>query len=168
MAITLPTADDLKLIYGSANINAWACVENDEDRTKIQEKIEWSINESYRYIYQRLAVYFDVELWVELPAEVKSLITRHAGIQLYAAPRGLSDGSEAAKLLSRVSLEIEAKLEQILAGQVRLLDVPTESAPCNLPNANNSTACFIWDERRARQQRTGEPVLTDDMNFYRS
>jgi len=168
MAIVLPELDDLAIIYGNANIRQWADMDNDDDTTKILQRVAYAVTEAKRYVYQRLALRYDVSLWETLPEEVFSIIAKRAGIELYATPRGLKDGTEAAKMLATISIAIEAKLEQILTGQVTLLDLPDEQQPMTWPVANNSTASFIDEERYRRQQRTGEPYLSDDMNFYRN
>lgn len=165
MTITLPTIDDISVIYGSRNVRDWADMDNDNDSTKINARVTYAVGEAYRYIYQRLSNRFDVSSWLTLPAEVFSLIAKRAGIELYGTPRGLTDGADAQRQLAAMSIAIEAMLERILSGQMQMLDVTDETQPTQVPGCNITTAPFVREERLRARQCTGEPVLTDDMNF---
>jgi hypothetical protein len=168
MAFTLPTQPDLEMIYGASNIAQWADSDNKGSKSTRDARIAWAVQEGYRYIVGRLANRIDIEQLVALPAEVFSLIARRAGIELASAPRGLVDGDPKAAQLNAQALIIETKLDQILAGQLKLLDLPDEAIPINTPGVNNSTAHYEFDALRPRrnEQCIGVPRVVDNTNFY--
>ena len=162
-APALPTRPDLEIVYGQANISYWASADNDEDETKKAARITWAIDRAYDYIVGRLNRRFDITTWVSIPSIIFQLIAKRAGIELYSSPRGLTDGDPATAQLNAMSVEVEARLDQILSGQLQVFDAP--QLPIDTPGINNSTAPFMY-KRRHCEQLTGEPVVTPWSPFY--
>jgi len=161
MPLTLPTKSDLVLVYGDDNINRWADANNDGIPQRTAERITYAIAEAKRYVLGRLAERFPVNDWTAYPEIVFNLIAQRAGIELYSNPRGLTDGDSSAKALLAKSEQIEARIEQILAGQLKLIDL--EEQPVSTPFVNNSTASFY---SRSNQQVEGIPCVTPCGGFY--
>lgn len=168
MTLALPEQTDLDLIFGAENIRLWATVDNDNDTTKREAKVVRAIQDGYNYIVGRIANRYDVSSFVALPDVLFQLIVKRAAIELYTSPRGLVDGDPQTAQIASISLEVESKLDQILAGQLVLLDISDELQPIQTPNVNNSTAHFRSDglKMRPNYQHTGEPCVDDWTGFY--
>ena len=167
----LPTITDLNTVYGSTNIDEWSDSDNDGDVVKKAARVTWAIENAYLYIIGRLNKRFDTTTWVSYPAIVFKLIAKRAGIELYSSPRGLVDGDAATAQLNARSLEIEAQLDQILSGQLQIVDLPV--APTDCPGVNNGGDPFREINSRSLQwsstsqaQWTGEPCVIPNGNFY--
>ena len=163
MSAPLPTIADLQQIYGINNIHDWANLDNDNDPTKIANRVTWAIARGYDYILGRLNKRFDISTFVTYPSVIFQLIAKRAGIELYTSPRGIVDGDAATAQLNAISLEIEARLDQILSGQLQLLDAPV--LPISGPGVNNGNVCFR-NYRCYPDQWTGEPIVIPYGNFY--
>ena len=164
MAPALPTQSDLENMFGVDNIRLWADVNNDNATQSIEDRIDWAFNEARIYISGRLAVKYDISIFVTYPEAVFSLICKRAGIELYSRPRGLVDGDAAAAVIAATSLEVETRLEQILADQFRLIDLPSETV--GMPGVNNSGGARSLNHN-VHEQIYGEPIVCDWTNFYR-
>ena len=144
-----PTRSDLEIIFGKSNILQWADADNvydtgvgadnDNANAAITARINWAIDQAFLYVVGRLAKRFDVAKWdcCDLPALVKNLVTMRAGIELYQAPRGLIDGDPANAQINSINLKVESQIEQILAGQLYLIDAVN---PSNAPTVDGQTA----------------------------
>lgn len=159
----LPLQPDLELVVGASNVAQWADVDNDGDSTKRRARITWAINEGYTYIIGRIAPRYDITTFVTYPSIIFQLIAKRACIELYRSPRGLVDGDPAAAQLNSISLDIEAKIDLIMAGLLRLIDAPVE--PNAIPEIDNSGG-LPWNTFNSRTQWSGEPCVTDRSVFY--
>lgn len=168
MPLTLPVRSDLEIIYGATNIAQWADADNDKDQSKIANRITWAVDQGQQYVVGRISKRFNASAFSAYPAIVFSLIARRAGIELYASPRGFVDGDPATAAIRAQDLKVETQIDQILAGQLPLVDIPVEQQPTAKPGINNSTACIprLLDGRYINEQWTGEPICCDDNNFY--
>ena len=166
MAPALPVRADVEQVYGIANVSQWADLDNDGDATKITNRINWAISRGYDYILGRLSKRFDISTFVNYPSVIFQLIAKRAGIELYTSPRGIVDGDAATAQLNAMSLQIEAQLDQILSGQLQLLDAP--ALPSDGPGVYNSCNPFASINRRYGygDQWTGEPICIPYGNFF--
>lgn len=161
---TLPTRDDLVMISGEVNISQWADVDNDGSKIKKESRIYWAINESRRYVAGRLACRFDITKFVDYPEVIYWLIARRACIELYTQPRGLADGDPAAAQLNAISIRVEAEIDQILAGVLKLADL--ETPPISYPDINNSGGSGAFDRCYREHQNDGMPIVDTWSRFY--
>lgn len=170
MTITLPTKSDLLVVYGAENIDKWASANNDGSPTAKETRIAWAVNNAYNYVCGRLASQYNVAGFVTLPYVVFELIAKRGGIELYESPRGLVDGDPATRMLQQKSTQIEARIDQILSGQLQLLDLPSAQQPIAIPHVDNSTARFrldpLQDYGRRFEQFDGIPCVGPNSGFY--
>ena len=167
----LPTVTDLQVIYGSTNVDQWADADNDADVVKKAARITWAINNAYLYISGRLCKRFDFTTFVSFPQIIFQLIAKRAGIELYASPRGLADGDAQTAQLNARSLEIESQIDQILSGQLQVIDLPV--FPVDQPGITNggdpfrklNNGTFQWNTHM-QEQCTGEPLVIPYGAFY--
>jgi hypothetical protein len=159
----LPAQSDLEIIVGASNVSQWADVDNDKDTTKRKARVAWAIARGYDYVIARISPRYDITTFVTFPSIVFQLIARRACIELYKSPRGLVDGDQAAAQLKSISIDIEAQIEQILAGQLPLIDAPSQ--PNNYPEVDNS-GCLPWSSFRRSNQWSGDPCVETYTRFY--
>lgn len=162
---TLPTKADLVTIVGTNNVNQWADVDNLQNQTTIDNRVTWAIQQGYNYVVGRIALRFDITTFVSLPAIVYQLIAQRACIELYQSPRGLVDGDPAVAQLNSISLLVESRIDQILAGILRVTDAPVQ--PEQVPTVENAGR-LPWNRIHAGQQWTGDPCVIDCGNFIYS
>jgi len=158
MAITLPTVTDLNNVFGSVNVNNWADVNNNADDTEIATRVTWAILMSSQYVLGRLVKKYDVGLWTTFPTIPFDLVVRRACVELYRHPRGMVDGNESDAAMMSINLEVESKIDQLLSGQLELMDIDEE--PRSVPGINNFTQ---FNSQRFRNYDPGAatPQLTD-------
>jgi hypothetical protein len=165
MTAPLPVRSDVEIVYGAANIAQWALVDNDDDETKKDARITWAIQQAYEYIEGRLASRIQFSTFVTIPKLIFSLIAKRAGLELYSSPRGLIDGDAATAQLNTLSVEVEARIDQILSGQLKIVDDPVPAV--DYPGINNvGGSRNLMHHHDSCRQYTGEPTVTPYSNFY--
>jgi len=88
------TRNDIELIYGKTNVFQWADVDNNENETDIDARIEWALKNSYYRINDRLNQGpYTVPFVTPFPNQVIVTSARMAGIELYDS-RGITDFAE--------------------------------------------------------------------------
>lgn len=134
---TLPVRVDLEAVVGKSNIAQWADANNDGDDVDINARITWAIQSAADYVLGKLQNRFNFAAQETLPSACLRLVATRACIELYQAPRGLVDGDSAFQMINSMKLQIDAKLDQYNAGQLRFLDNSNEAI--QHPTTNNIT-----------------------------
>ena len=159
----LPERTDLEVVFGKANIALWGDADNTEDAGDIDARITWAIDQAYNYVAGRLAKRFKVADWTALPSLVFNLVAMRGGIELYQHPRGLVDGDTANNAINSINLKVESQIDQILAGQLHLLD---HEGPKQQIAVDNSTALPNHDYRMS--QLEGAPIPFPYGRFFQT
>lgn len=163
MTAPLPQQSDLEQIIGADNVRQWSDVDNDGDRVKQANRIVWAVNQGYDYIAGRLAYRFNIGTLVAFPHIIFQLIAQRACIELYQSPRGLVDGDPANAGLNSISVQIESKLDQIIAGILQVIDAPVQ--PMSTPDVENCGA-LRWQDYHRQTQWSGEPIVIPYGRYY--
>ena len=166
MPPALPTQANIEVIYGINNISEWSDADNDGDAVKKAARVAWAIQRGYDYILGRVYKRFDISTFTAYPAVIFELIAKRAGIELYNSPRTIVDGDSAVAQIGAMSLQIEATLDQILSGQLYLIDAPNQAI--DNPAINTGGDPFRSINRRygTMNQWSGEPIVIPYGNFY--
>lgn len=111
--------DDVEMVFGATNVEKWADVDNDEDATKIADRIDWAIEEASERIDTRMrGGLYEVPFSVPYPRTIVTLVARLAGITLYDA-RGITDPETPDALTPHRDL-VEKGIGELLSGKARL------------------------------------------------
>ena len=171
---TLPVQSDLVNIYGTSNINQWGSVDNDGDDVAIANRVTWAITQGANYVLGRLERKFAFSTFTTLPSLVFNLIVMRAGIELYKMPRGLVDGDPASAMINAQKLEVDSQLDQIISGQIDLIDLDDADTPSRIIHVNNET--IPGNKHKVKSliripdgdASFAYPLITSDDSFYPS
>lgn len=126
--MTYCTQQDVKDLFGNNNVVKWADLDNDQDATKISDRIDraiaWADNEIDSLLRQSV---YAIPFVAPVPLDIKNVSATLAGVNLYEN-RGIQDfDPETGKAVHRLIYHKERAyktIRQILARQ-RHLDAPT-------------------------------------------
>lgn len=120
---------DVEILFGKANVEKWADVDNENSTAFIANRIAWANHQAWAYINARLeGGIYSVPFEPPFPPIIVEMSARHAGVLLYDS-RGLEDTETTDHLYTNHRDRVAEMLTQILAGQLKL-NLPTrEHAP---------------------------------------
>lgn len=131
MTITIPggSADstlyyseqgDIEAIYGSANVNKWADINNNGDSAEITARINWSNKVAYYHINQKLLNGpYAIPFTAVFPVMIVDLSARYAGFRLYES-RGIDDNlADEDHMLVNHADRVEQDLRSIMGGTLK-------------------------------------------------
>lgn len=121
------TRTDVERIFGSANVQRWASLDNNEDADTVDDRIEHACEFATEYVNSRLMFGRYVIPFASVPTLIVHLTAMFAGVQLYDGRRVIND-EEPRDGVSRQRKDFDRYIRQIQKGQLKLLDPTTETA----------------------------------------
>lgn len=113
---------DIENIFGANNVEIWADMDNDQDATKIDNRIDWAITMATSEFYDSIrGSRYKVPFSSPLPDQVTLAIATLAGLRLHDA-RGLTDSGEGEDPMSLHRKQINKLSRGIKLGLI-VLDV---------------------------------------------
>lgn len=115
---------NVELLFGTVALAKWADLDNDKNPVTIDARITWACETATEYVNSRLkSGRYDVP-FTSVPKMIVHLTALYAGILLYDGRLILGDSSTTDQV-SRHRRDLDKKLRQILAGQLKLLHPTT-------------------------------------------
>lgn len=118
------TRQMVEQVYGASNIARWADADNDNDPTKIAERIAWCINKADLYVEGKLSLMYQVPM-SPMPALLAEMVAERAGALVYLSPRALAEGTDELGNIEYHVKQVDMQISDLLSGTLRFTDSPT-------------------------------------------
>jgi hypothetical protein len=132
--VAYATRDDINKIFGATNVNAWADLDNEEDVSHIEERIEWALELAYTRVNSRLrrgpyAIPFqclgsgsDIGSSSEgqVPDDIVDLNARLAGILLYDGRRITDEEDTSGDDVGVHRRDVDMAIRGLIADQIKI------------------------------------------------
>lgn len=124
---------EMEMMFGASNVSKWADLDNDEDVTKIAQRIVWAAREATEDARSRLRG-SPASLITCAPRALRLAVTKLAGVLLYEA-RGIVDSSdeEGRHRLSSHRKQADLFFRRVIAGQIDVSPGDVTSYPRVVP-----------------------------------
>lgn len=149
-----PTKATVELVHGANNIARWASLDNDKNRSNIEDRVNWAAEIATEYVNGRLILGRYNLPFAATPKMIIFLSSMLAGILLYDGRLTVAGSSRDEVYHKRK--EFYRILRQILSGQLKLLHPTTgeiiesdcETAPLTLSSTTYLCVDLIYQRFR--------------------
>lgn len=146
--MTYADQNNLYVMFGKANIDMWADLDNTQNTLFINERITWALELADEYINGRLIYRRYVLPFAIVPRFITYLATLFAGILLHDGRLIKESTGIPVDEVSRVRKEFAKGIRQILNGQLTLLHTTTgepleANSPLSPDVAHNVDECEL-------------------------